>query len=397
MAGTQPVTTVAPGAGSITVIVPTYNRGHYIEQCLDSLLAQSVPALEILVIDDGSQDDTAQRVARYAGQVTYIGKSNGGKPSAVNLGLQRARGEWIWIFDDDDVALPHANAQRLQALAAQPGAGFVYGAHLIGHEGPNGEVIPERQHTPPPPQPGSLFFELMRSCFWHLGTALVRRSLYLQLDGLDPALLSGEDYDFQIRLARVADAAYCAQPMFVFRQHEGVRGAQSIRYTAAERSRVFRHHSQAVGLKLRAAVPLGEYLVPPHGPMSSAEFAHESHAAALLNRMEVMGNHGCVNELLQDVETLLLLRAAAGQGLTHGDRNGMARAMRAGWAYEASVQEGPRFMAQAAVVRRQPGGPAALRALAAGVFALARSYPGSVRLRLAKVHHAGRLVLRSIL
>jgi hypothetical protein len=86
------MTVATPSAAPISVIVPTFNRASYIEQCLDSLLAQTVPALEILVVDDGSQDDTAQRVARYGSRVTYIHKPNGGKPSAVNLGLQRARG-----------------------------------------------------------------------------------------------------------------------------------------------------------------------------------------------------------------------------------------------------------------------------------------------------------------
>ena len=385
-----------PDAASISVIVPTYNRAHYIEQCLDSLLAQTVPALEILVIDDGSTDDTAQRVARYAGRVTCISKPNGGKPSAVNLGLERARGEWIWVLDDDDVALPEANAHRLHALATQPGAGFVYGAHRVGHDGPGREMVPGKLHTPPPPRPGGLFFELMRSCFWHLGTALVRRSLYRQLGGLDPALLSGEDYDFQIRLARVAQPAYCTEPIFVFRQHQGVRGAQAIRYGAAERSQVFRRYSQAVGLKLRAAVPLGEYLVPHDNAVLAADPVSGARADALLNRMEVMGNHGCVTELLDDLESLLQLRAAAGQPLLKADRAGIARAMCAGWACEASQLGMPAWLKQAARLKRHPGGPAALRALASGVFTLARSHPGSARLRLGKARHAARLVWGSV-
>lgn len=380
-----------PAAATISVIVPTFNRASYIEQCLDSLLAQTVPALEILVVDDGSQDDTAQRVARYGSRVSYIHKPNGGKPSAVNLGLARAQGDWIWILDDDDVALPQANEMRLAALAAQPGAGFVYGAHRLGHDGADGRIVPGRQHTPPPMQPGALFFELMRSCFWHLGTALVRRELHLQLGGLDPALLSGEDYDFQIRLARVAQPAYCAEPIFVFRQHQGVRGAQSIRYTAAERSKVFRQYSQAVGLKLRIGVPLPEFLVPPQAGAAEGALAREACGQALLNRMEVMGNHGCVAELLQDVGALLQLRETTGQPLLAADRQGIARAMRAGWACDASLQLGPNFLAQTAALKRHPDGKAAVRALATGLWQLARGHPDSLVRRWAKTRQAAQL------
>ena len=386
----------APAAASISVIVPTYNRAHCIEACLESLLAQTVPALEILVIDDGSTDDTAQRLARYAGRVTCISKPNGGKPSAVNLGLERARGEWIWIFDDDDVALPEANAHRLQALATQPDAGFVYGAHWVEHDGPDQKKGAGKLHTPPPPQPDGFFFELMRSCFWHLGTALVRRSLYQRLGGLDPALLSCEDYDFQIRLARVAQPAYCREPVFVFRQHQGARGSQAIRHTAAERNQMFRRYSQAVGIKLRAVVPLAEYLVPHNAGLTDGALAPDTEAQALLNRMEVMGNHGCVTELLDDLESLLQLRAAAGQPLLKADRAGIARAMRAGWACEASQLDMPTWLGQATRLKRHPGGPAALRALASGVFTLARSHPGSARLRLDKARHAARLVWGSV-
>ena len=279
-------------AASISVIVPTYNRAHCIEACLDSLLAQSAPALEILVIDDGSQDDTRQRLQAYGDRITCIHKANGGKPSAVNLGLQQARGDWVWIFDDDDIALPEANAQRLLALQARPDAGFVYGAHYIWHEDQPRDSTGCRLHTPPQPGADAFLFELMRSCFWHLGTALLRRELVLQLGGLDPALLSGEDYDLQMRVARAALPAYCAAPVFYFRKHPGLRGSSTIRYSVDQRAGVFRHYSRLLGLKLRAALALGEYLVPPQRDPADLDLTPQARSTALLHRIDVMCNPG---------------------------------------------------------------------------------------------------------
>lgn len=385
-----------PGGKTVSVIVPTYNRAGYIGECLQSLLAQTVPALEILVIDDGSDDGTPAVVAAHGPRITYVRQDNAGKARAVNRGLALARGDWLWIMDDDDVALPQANEQRLAALAAAPDAGFVYAPHYLGTDGPDGRVLRGRLVQPPHVDAAQFFLTLMTSCFFHLGTTLVRREHYLALNGFDPALHRGQDYDFQIRLARIARPAYCTEPAFVFRQHAGARGPEAARHDARNRSAVFMRYSQAIGQKLRAAVPLGEYLVPPQPDPATGPPDPAARAVALLNRMQVMGNHGCTTELLEDLETLLQLRAHAGQPLLQTDREGIARAMGAGWAYEASELDRPAWLAQATRLKRNPSGPAALRALAAGVFRLARGYPAAPRVRLAQAGQAVRLVWSSM-
>jgi glycosyltransferase involved in cell wall biosynthesis len=80
---------------TVSVLVPTFNRVNYIAECLDSLLAQTVPPLEVIVIDDGSEDGTADLLASYGHRIRHIRKENGGKPTAVNLGIQEARGDLI--------------------------------------------------------------------------------------------------------------------------------------------------------------------------------------------------------------------------------------------------------------------------------------------------------------
>jgi GT2 family glycosyltransferase len=376
---------------TVSVIVPTFNRAHYLTECLDSLLAQTVPLLEILVIDDGSEDATAEVVARYGGRIKYIYKENGGKPSAVNLGLTHARGDLIWLFDDDDVALPDATADRLAALAAAPDAGFVYSGHYLGADGADGRIVIGRPNLPPEYPVEVFFLEIMQGCFFHLGTALVRREYYERLNGLDPTLSRGQDYDFQIRLARVAQPAFCAKPTFIFRQHAGVRGTKKLRHTAVERRVMFKKFSQAVGRKLRAAVDLGEYLVP----IQMGALSIPAQRVALANRIRVMGNHGCVDEVFEDLRLLLEL-ANDQHPLSSGELKQLTLTMQAGFAYDASVDEWPQVIRHVHRLRPLPSGSAAIRALARGLLVLAKSYPGTFQQRVDKMSRAARLMLESL-
>ena len=371
------------GSGSVSVIVPTYNRQRYIAECIESLLAQTVRPLEIIVVDDGSEDDTPAVLQRFGPSITVLRKENGGKPRAVNLGVAQARGQWVWILDDDDVATPDAIASRLQALAAAPEAGFVYAPHWLGADGPDGRIVPTRVNQPWQPSADAFFFEVMRACFFHLGSALFKRDLFIQLGGLNPALAAGEDYDFQIRLARQARPAYCAAPAFIFRQHAGIRGAKAERYRAEERERVFRACSQQIGRQLHAGLPLGDYLVPRRQGVLSEADRH----LALCHRLQVMGNHGCLPEMLADMGELSV-SAAPRARLPPAWQAALRGAVQQGWVYSVARDDWPAFMA---ALRSAGVGGAVLRALAGGVGAMAKGYPGTVAQRWARGRHAAQL------
>ena len=93
-----------PSGSGVTAIIPTYNRSTFLGEALASLLAQTLPPDEIVVVDDGSTDNTAEVVASISSQIVYIRQPNRGKSAALNLGLQLASNELIYIFDDDDIA-----------------------------------------------------------------------------------------------------------------------------------------------------------------------------------------------------------------------------------------------------------------------------------------------------
>lgn len=370
---------------AVSVIVPTYNRAHYLRECLDSLLGQTVPPLEIIVVDDGSSDATPQLLQSYGVRIRAIRKENGGKPRAVNLGAEQASGTWLWILDDDDVAMPDAIESRLQALQGCSDESFVYAPHWVGTDGADGQIVRTHQNQPLTPPPEGFFLEVMRACFYHLGTVLFRRDHFLALGGLDPSLRAGEDYDFQIRLAGLADAVYCPTAAFIFRQHGGARGATAENYNKAqERERVFRQCSQIIGRRLRERLDLGEYLVP----RVQARLSPEQTLLALQHRAQVMGNHGCIPELLSDVEQLAAL------GLTP-DGPALARAIQRGWAYTVVREDWSAFLAQARRLRQHRTGRQAMRAMARGLAAMARGYPGTATERIERARHAAALWLAS--
>jgi glycosyltransferase involved in cell wall biosynthesis len=132
---TAPLTASLPEASSnsavtpiFTVLIDTYNYAHYIEDAVRSVLAQNFPAelREILVVDDGSTDDTEARLAKFGDAIRYFKKANGGQASAFNFGLQHARGEYVALLDADDVWLPDKLQRIYQAFQNQPDAGMAY-------------------------------------------------------------------------------------------------------------------------------------------------------------------------------------------------------------------------------------------------------------------------------
>jgi glycosyltransferase involved in cell wall biosynthesis len=114
---------------SISVIIPAYNRSDLISQTLESLLGQTHLASEIIVVDDGSSDNTARVASSFGPPVRVIRQTNQGPSSARNLGLSEAQGEWVHFFDSDDISLPNLHAEQLIALQ-RSGADVAYSPWL---------------------------------------------------------------------------------------------------------------------------------------------------------------------------------------------------------------------------------------------------------------------------
>ena len=137
-----------------TVLIDAYNYGHYVEEAVASVLAQDFPCeeREILVVDDGSKDDTAARLRKFGNAIRYLYKFNGGQASAFNDGFANARGEVIALLDADDVWLPEKLARLREIFEQNPDAGMAY-HRLYWWDGANGTeadryFIPISGHVP---------------------------------------------------------------------------------------------------------------------------------------------------------------------------------------------------------------------------------------------------------
>ncbi|NLE79192.1 MAG: glycosyltransferase family 2 protein [Rhodococcus sp.] len=262
----------------VSVIVPTFNRAALLGQTIDSLLRQTTPARQIIVVDDGSTDETAAVVSRYRGSVQYIYRPNGGKPAALNTGLTHVTGEYTWILDDDDVACPDALERLAAALDQNLDCGFSYGTAYITAPTPiesleMGQVVGESR-APDTEQTGFLV-ALLEGNFLGGARILVRTSCYHQLGGYDERFLRSEDYAMPIRLGRRWPAARVSGgPLFLIRNHSGMRGTASDRFDPSDDLAKFYHYDALLFDELFDSMTLDEFIPPGQDPDVEYRQAH---------------------------------------------------------------------------------------------------------------------------
>ena len=201
----------------VSVIIATYNRAGLLAETLQSVLRQSFQDFEIIVVDDGSSDDTPALMSTFAERAHYLRLEHSGKPGHVrNRGIALARGELIAFVDDDDLWLPHKLKRQVPVLDSDPGLGLVFGdVQLLHADGStSGPVLSPVQKQSP-----AWFDLLLAGCFVHPSTVVVRRTLIGRQGMFDESLPTSEDYDCWLRLARTTAAACVPEPLVLVRRH----------------------------------------------------------------------------------------------------------------------------------------------------------------------------------
>ena len=202
---------------TVSVIIPAY-RGTYLREAIDSALAQTVPPLEVLVIDDGSPDDLSWVTRDYAGRVIYLRKPNGGPASARNLGVDRSRGEYLAFLDADDVWEPEKIEAQLAECEQDPDIGLVYSAFTRVDAA--GKRHPHRRRRSG--YSGYIFNHLFMKNFILTSTVMVRKCCFddvgLSFDETRE-LISVEDYHLWLRIAERFKVAYVDRPLTRYRLH----------------------------------------------------------------------------------------------------------------------------------------------------------------------------------
>lgn len=200
----------------VSVIISTYNRAAFLGEAIESVLAQTYGDYELIVADDGSTDDTAERVTAFGDEVRYLQLNHSGRPSVVrNRALEIARGDLVAFLDDDDRWLPEKLQRQVTLFAEGSAPGFVYTDFRFLNAG----ALSQPVLTPAQKRSGAIFDDLLRDCFIHPSTMIVRRSLLDTTGGFDETFASAEDYDLWLRLAHTAPAGFVDTCLTLVRRH----------------------------------------------------------------------------------------------------------------------------------------------------------------------------------
>lgn len=215
----------------ISVIVPVYNRAGLISRALTSVFAQSQPAQEVIVVDDGSNDGTGERIRERFPQVRYFCQSNRGVSSARNRGIAEARCDWLAFLDSDDVWLPYKLKSQQRALAARPEYRICHSNETWIRRGQF--VNPMKKHAK---SGGHIFLRCLPRCVISPSSAILHRSVIAAVGMFDESLPACEDYDLWLRVCAVYPVLYLEQPLI--KKYGGHADQLSRRYPAMDQFRI---------------------------------------------------------------------------------------------------------------------------------------------------------------
>ncbi|HVU78243.1 MAG TPA: glycosyltransferase [Gaiellaceae bacterium] len=232
----------------VSVVVTAYNVGRFVERCLESALAQDYPSIEIVVVDDGSTDDTPEALARFGDRVTVVTQANGGVQRATSAALEHVRGDYIAFLDGDDTWPADRIRRMVEFLEAHPEVGLVHGDMA---------VIDEHDRIVHPSffessrivrHAGDVYGILVHANFASGGASMVRGSLKSRFAPI-PDAFPWQDWWISLRVAEVAEVAQIDGILNNYRRHDanfgfnvtGDRQVRSIGCEVACRRYILRH------------------------------------------------------------------------------------------------------------------------------------------------------------
>ena len=199
----------------ISVVIPTYNSAKYIKEAIDSVLMQTLQPLEIIVVDDGSTDDTNSIIASYTDlkKIIYIKKDNGGPASARNMGIKKSSGEFIALLDADDI-WESDKLEKQVLLFDNKDIGLVYSRRLF---------LSDNRLDSGPLYSGNVTKNLLINNFITNSSVVIRKSICNQVGFFreEKRFFAIEDYDFWLRCSVVCNFSYIDSSLVAYRVHKG--------------------------------------------------------------------------------------------------------------------------------------------------------------------------------
>ncbi len=187
----------------VSVIIPTYNRGWVVTEAIDSVLAQDFKDLELIVIDDGSTDDTQKILEDYGRDITVLHQANCGVSAARNRGIAAAAGRLIAFLDSDDLWLAGKLSRQVAFFEAHPEALISQTEEIWVRNGVR--VNPGKRHRK---FPGMIFERSLALCLVSPSAVMIKKNLLETIGGFDESLPACEDYDLWLRIS-------CRHPVYL--------------------------------------------------------------------------------------------------------------------------------------------------------------------------------------
>ncbi|HEV3483139.1 MAG TPA: glycosyltransferase [Candidatus Acidoferrales bacterium] len=205
----------------VSAIIPTYNRAHIVCEAVDSILAQTYPHIEVIVVDDGSKDDTLARLQRYGDRIRVVTQANAGPAAARNRGIAAARGDLIAFLDSDDIWLP-TKIERQVALMQRAGASVPCCLCNIMMKWNSGDRTSFDIAWLRPSAEEGLWLNVdevlvTRFVLFNQGI-MIRREVLDKIGGFDESIRYLEDYEFPLRLSLEGSWAFIKTPLAVWRE-----------------------------------------------------------------------------------------------------------------------------------------------------------------------------------
>lgn len=204
----------------ICVIIPAYNPGAYIEEAVQSVIAQTFTDWECLIVDDGSSEDLS-RFDSFHPQVKLLRQPNRGVSAARNLGILSSQSDYIALLDADDAWLPDKLKSQVEMLDARPEMGFCHTAMNIMDEKSQVSGLGWAQ-------PVISYRDLLDNAHICTSTVLMRRACMAESGLFDPLLRATQDYDLWLKLARFHEVGFVAEPLALYRVHSGTLSGDTL-------------------------------------------------------------------------------------------------------------------------------------------------------------------------
>jgi len=216
------VTQIMLNSPAVSVILAAYNRAEFLPQTVESILSQRFQNFELIVIDDGSTDETQRVLVPYASRIKYLYQQNRGPSAARNLGMRNARAEWLAFQDSDDLSLPNHLLTLHDYVRNHPDCGMVFanGSYLEGPAHNRETIIPEAKSRRLMAR-GVQLEDLFDKSIVRLQAALMSKRCYQEVGGHDESLRISMDLDLAFRICSRHPIAYIDEVVFSYRKHSG--------------------------------------------------------------------------------------------------------------------------------------------------------------------------------